>query len=63
MTTPLTADLRRAGQAALAASARAFARAQKLGYVWIGEQGAFETHDEIGGVPDSPNHPNQLRLA
>lgn len=59
-----TEDLK-AGKAALAAAARAFARAQAKGYVWIGEQGAFETSEsEIGGPPPSKStHPGQLRLA
>lgn len=56
--------LDREGAAALAAAARAFRKAQNKGYVWIGEQGAFETHESTGAwTPPPLIHPNQLRLA
>jgi hypothetical protein len=52
------------GAAALAAAARAFARAQKKGYVWIGDQGTFETYENtLAFVPPPPIHPDQLRFA
>jgi hypothetical protein len=60
----VTRELERKGEAALAASARAFTKAQKQGLVWIGEQGTFETH-ESWGMPtykEAPN-PHQLRLS
>lgn len=54
----------REGAAALAAAARAFRKAQNKGYVWIGEQGSFETHESTGAwTPPPPIHPDQLRLA
>lgn len=50
-------------RAALDGPARAFRRAQKKGYVWIGEDGFFETHEgQLGFVPEPPAHPEQLRL-
>lgn len=60
----MTRENERKGEAALAASARAFTKAQKQGLVWIGEQGTFETH-EAWGVPQYKAAPNpaQLRLA
>lgn len=55
---------RKLALAALAASANAFDRAKVKGYVWIGEQGTFQTHEMYGGfVPPPPIHPDQLRLA
>jgi hypothetical protein len=60
----VTREGERKGEAALAAAARAFTKAQKQGLVWIGEQGTFETH-EAWGVPQykaAPN-PQQLRLS
>jgi hypothetical protein len=47
----------------LAPAARAFEAAKRKGYVWIGEQGFFETHEsEIGFWPEPPPNPDQLRL-
>lgn len=60
----LDSEQRRAGLSALGASARAFALAQRKGYVWIGDQGVFETCEEWD-VPPAPKVPNpeQLTLA
>lgn len=44
----LSYDQRRAGMAALAAAARAFALAQSKGYVWVSDDGAFLTCEESG---------------
>lgn len=47
----------------LAPAARAFAKAQKQGYVWIGEQGTFQTIEAFDAwEPKPPPHPDQLRL-
>jgi hypothetical protein len=60
----MDAELDREGVAALAAAARAFRKAKNKGYVWIGEQGMFETHEMTGAfVPAPPPNPDQLRLA
>lgn len=50
--------------AALEPPARAFKRAQDKGYVWMGEQGSFQTCEEWG-LPPAPKeiNPAQLRLA
>lgn len=58
----LTVD--RVGMKALGAAARAFTLAQTKGYVWIGEQGLFDTCEEwdLPPAPKTPN-PDQLRLA
>lgn len=60
----LNSEQRRAGLSALGAAARAFALAQSKGYVWIGEQGAFDTCEEwdLPPAPKVPN-PDQLQLA
>jgi hypothetical protein len=57
-------EQRRAGLSALGAAARAFAAAQGKGYVWIGDQGVFETCEEWD-LPPAPKvtNPDQLRLA
>jgi hypothetical protein len=56
--------LDREGVKALAAAARAFARAQKLGYAWIGDEGCFETCEDWGAPPSQKiDNPDQLRLA
>ena len=60
----MTRQIEKEGKAALAAAARAFTKAQKLGYVWISDDGTFETHEgQLGFVPPDPIHPDQLRLA
>lgn len=58
----LTID--RAGMKALTLAARAFARAQAKGYVWIGEDGLFDTC-EMWDLPPAPKvaNPDQLPLA
>jgi hypothetical protein len=58
----LTID--RAGMAALGGAARAFALAQRKGYVWIGEQGTFDTCEEWD-MPPAPKvaNPDQLPLS
>lgn len=49
--------------ALLKPAARAFAKAQSRGHVWIGEQGTFETiESQIAYVPADPKDPDQLRL-
>lgn len=50
--------------AALDPAARAFKRAQDKGFVWMGEQGSFETCEEweLAPAPKVLN-PDQLRLA
>jgi hypothetical protein len=59
----VTQKLAREAITALAPPARAFARAQKLGYVWLGEQGTFETVDgTLCHDPKPPANPDQLRL-
>jgi hypothetical protein len=60
----LTSDDRRAGMSALGAAARAFTAAQNKGYVWLGDEGLFETCEEWD-LPPAPKvlHPDQLRLA
>jgi hypothetical protein len=51
------------GKAALAAAARAFARAQKHGHVWISDDGRFHTWEHTGmWTPAPPTNPAQLRL-
>jgi hypothetical protein len=52
------------GVECLAAAARAFARAQRAGLVWVGESGMYETiEDQLNyELPESEN-PDQLRLA
>ena len=59
----MTRDLERKGEAALAASARAFTKAQTKGLVWIGQMGLFETH-EMNDFPEynPPTNPDQLPL-
>jgi hypothetical protein len=57
---------REAGEiiAGLAPAARAFERAKRKGYVWIGEQGTFETFEMFDDwEPSPPPNPDQLRLA
>jgi hypothetical protein len=58
----LTID--RTGMSALGAAARAFAAAQRKGYVWVGEQGTFATCEEWD-LPPAPKvaNPDQLPLA
>jgi len=59
----LTID--RTGMAALGAAARAFATAQRKGYVWVDEeQGTFATCEDWD-VPPAPKvaNPDQLPLA
>lgn len=60
----LDSEQRRAGLSALGASARAFALAQKKGFVWISDDGTFDTC-EGWDCPPEPKvlHPEQLRLA
>jgi hypothetical protein len=55
----MTKELEDKGKAALAASARAFTKAQKQGAVWIGQDGLFET---VQGTPAPPANPAQLAL-
>ena len=50
-----------AGMAALAAAARAFALAQRKGYVWLSEDGMFLTCEEWG-LPPAPKHDNPAQL-
>lgn len=59
----LTID--RAGRKALGEAARAFARAQKLGYAWVGEQGTFETCEGWCEPPEPkrPSNPAQMELS
>jgi hypothetical protein len=49
---------------ALGAAARAFTAAQNKGYVWLGDEGLFETCEEWD-LPPAPKvlHPDQLRLS
>jgi hypothetical protein len=57
-------DLDPEGKRALAAAARAFARAQRKGYVWVNEDGFYESHEgQLAWVPSDPIHPDQLRFA
>lgn len=55
----LTID--RAGMTALGAAARAFAAAQRKGYVWISDQGTFATCEEW--IEPKVANPDQLPLA
>jgi hypothetical protein len=49
--------------AGLAPAARAFERAKRKGYAWVGETGFFETHEAQGTfMPEPPPNPNQLTL-
>lgn len=51
------------GVQCLAAAARAFARAQRDGLVWIGESGMFETYeDQLNFEPPPSENPDQLQL-
>jgi len=51
------------GSQCLAAAARAFARAQRDGLVWIGESGMFETVEgQLNFEPPESENPDQLRL-
>lgn len=52
------------GAAALRQAAAAFERAKRKGYVWIGEDGRYQTHEQFD-MPVQPKviHPDQLRLA
>jgi hypothetical protein len=60
----MTRELERKGEAALAASARAFTKAQNKGYVWLSDDGVFETWEQTGMFcPAAPPNPDQLRLA
>jgi hypothetical protein len=60
----MTKELEDKGKAALAASARAFTKAQKQGNVWVGQDGLFETCEMYEMyVPPPPKNPDQLRLA
>lgn len=60
----MTSELKRKGEAALAASARAFTKAQTQGNVWLNEQtGLFETYEMYEGwMPAPSKNPDQLRL-
>jgi hypothetical protein len=52
------------GVEALRAAARAFTRAQVKGYVWISDQGTFETCEGWLSPPEPKvANPEQLRLA
>lgn len=57
--------LDREAAAALRASAAAFERAKRKGYVWIGEDGRYQTHEQFDMLeePKVVYHPEQLRLA
>jgi hypothetical protein len=47
----------------LAAAARAFARAQRDGLVWIGESGMYETIEgQLSYEPPPSEDPDQLQL-
>jgi hypothetical protein len=63
----MSAEEKSKGKAALAAAARAFTRAQTKGYVWISDEGTFETWEQTGlwaPAPPAPSiNPGQLRLA
>jgi hypothetical protein len=49
--------------AGLAPAARAFERAKRKGYAWVGESGAYETHEaQLAFTPAPPPNPNQLTL-
>lgn len=59
----MSADNRSKGKAALAAAARAFAKAQQQGNVWISDQGTFETFEMFENWAPAPSkNPDQLRL-
>jgi hypothetical protein len=50
-------------KAALAAAARAFTKAQTKGYVWISDDGLYETWEQtLMFDPAPPTNPAQLRL-
>jgi hypothetical protein len=59
----VSSDERRKGEAALAASARAFRKAQNCGLVWLSDDGAFHTHESFD-MPEykAPANPDQLPL-
>jgi hypothetical protein len=59
----VSADERRKGEAALAASARAFRKAQNHGLVWLSEDGRYLTHESFD-MPEykAPANPDQLPL-
>jgi hypothetical protein len=61
MSAPTEIDVE--GKRALAAAARAFARAKRKGYVWVNENGFYESHEnQIAWLPPEPIHPDQLRI-
>jgi hypothetical protein len=63
MSAQISAALARETIAALGPAARAFAKAQTKGHVWVGEQGSFETIDgTLVHDPAQPANPHQLRL-
>jgi len=56
-------ELDAVGKRALAAAARAFRRAQAKGYVWVNDDGFFESHEgQLEWLPPAPIHPDQLRF-
>ena len=51
------------GKAALGAAARAFTKAQQLGFVWTSDEGMFETYQMLDTYrPAAPKNPDQLSL-
>lgn len=63
LTFEMSAEQRRKGLDALAASARAFDRAKAAGHVWISDHGLLETYEMYDAwMPKAPKNPEQLRL-
>lgn len=51
------------GLRALAAAARAFERAKAKGFVWMNDDGYFESHEgQLGFIEPRPKNPAQLRF-
>lgn len=51
------------GKKALAEAAKAFERAKRKGYVWVREDGAWESHESrLMFIPPAPPNPDQLRF-
>ena len=61
MSAPTELTLDAEGKRALAAAARAFARAKRKGYVWVNDEGFYESHEsQLAWLPPEPPNPDQL---
>lgn len=59
----MTTSEKRLMLAALAASARAFDKAKTKGYVWISDDGTYQTYEMFDGFRPSPGpNPDQLTI-